>query len=154
MFTPDPNSPASSKGKCDEKGEGKSDEKECAPIKGFYRGGSDHRKDGQAVVLDLKTDAAGITGLALLNRERGQRFDFPAPMSLNEWHCIELELTAGTASSASLYAWVDEVPVSTASSGGGFDFNRTLVGVTYDVFQGAPVFIDEVVSAAQRIGCQ
>jgi gamma-glutamyltranspeptidase/glutathione hydrolase len=36
MFTPDPNAPAAS-------GNGPQ------PIKGFYRGGSDHRKDGQAV---------------------------------------------------------------------------------------------------------
>jgi hypothetical protein len=36
MFTPDPNAPAVSNNA-------------PQPIKGFYRGGSDHRKDGQAV---------------------------------------------------------------------------------------------------------
>jgi len=36
MFTPDPNAPAVSGSA-------------LQPIKGFYRGGSDHRKDGQAV---------------------------------------------------------------------------------------------------------
>jgi gamma-glutamyltranspeptidase/glutathione hydrolase len=53
MFTPDPNAPgASSRGNCDDddkRGEKSSSKGDCGPIKGFYRGGSDHRKDGQAV---------------------------------------------------------------------------------------------------------
>jgi gamma-glutamyltranspeptidase/glutathione hydrolase len=48
MFTPDPNAPTSSNGQCDKSAE-KASKGDCAPIKGFYRGGSDHRKDGQAV---------------------------------------------------------------------------------------------------------
>jgi gamma-glutamyltranspeptidase/glutathione hydrolase len=48
MFTPDANAPgASSSGNCKDKQGDKASNKDCGPIKGFYRGGSDHRKDGQ-----------------------------------------------------------------------------------------------------------
>ena len=45
MFTPDPTALF---GKCDSQS-AKTSDNSCEPIKGFYRGGSDHRKDGQAV---------------------------------------------------------------------------------------------------------
>lgn len=48
MFTPDPNAPGPvSRANCYAQQRGPSDAN-CGPIKGFYRAGSDHRKDGQA----------------------------------------------------------------------------------------------------------
>jgi gamma-glutamyltranspeptidase/glutathione hydrolase len=46
MFTPDPNASAGGCQNLQGQQPGNSD---CGPVKGFYRGGSDHRKDGQAV---------------------------------------------------------------------------------------------------------
>lgn len=48
MFTPDPSAPgAPSRANCSGQQHGASSSN-CGPIKGFYRGGSDHRKDGYA----------------------------------------------------------------------------------------------------------
>jgi gamma-glutamyltranspeptidase / glutathione hydrolase len=50
MFTPDPNAPGgNARGDCEKRPGQDSLNNDCGPIKGFYRSGSDHRKDGQAV---------------------------------------------------------------------------------------------------------
>ncbi len=110
-------------------------------------------QNNTGITLDLATDGGVPTGFSVFNRPAAQRTDFSAPLSATGWNCVELKVTAGAAGQASLAMWVDDVPVSGATSGGAFAFDRIQLGVTYDVGEGGPVRLDELAESAQRIFC-
>ncbi len=114
-----------------------------------------HDTVGNLGILVYLTTTGGVpSGFSVFNRVAVKSFDFPATMTLNEWHCLEFRLTPGDASHAKFEVWVDDVPVSAATSGGAYVVDRVFVGASYNVNEGGTVLLDDVSSSSNRIGCR